>query len=75
MITLVITADDTTRGSIGCSFEEGIGLYELFEHTCAVGRQFVVQSVMHDDLSEEFPSRNLISSFSSNPYGFKYIFR
>ena len=74
-MTLIISVQDTEQGSIGCLFEEGIGLYELVEHTCAVGRQFVVQSVVRDDFSEEFPSRDLISSFSSNPYGFKYIFR
>jgi len=74
-MTLIISAEYTKQGSIGCLFEEGIGLYELFEHTDAIGKQFVVQSIVHDDLSEEFPNENLISSFSSNPYAFKYIFR
>lgn len=74
-MTLVISVENVEPGSIGCLFGEGIGLYELFEHLHATGKQFVVQSVITEDLSEKPPTRDLIDLFSSNPYYFKYILR
>lgn len=74
-MTLVITVADTRVGDIGCSFEEGIGLYELFQYDKQEGKQFVVSSLLNDDLTEEAPSNGLISSFSSEPHKYKYIFR
>lgn len=77
-MTLIITSQTPKKGSIGCLFEPGIGLYELFEYvnpTETIGKQFVVRSVIAEDLSEKPPTKDLISLFSSNPYGFKYILR
>ncbi len=74
-MTLVISVEDTKQGSIGCSFEEGIGLYELFEYDTPAGRQFVVKHIINEDSTKQPAFSNLISLFSSNPYNFKYIFQ